>query len=112
MNREEDPPLWDLLGRSKGATPSPFFTRNVLRAVRNETPEKRNLIAWFRLRRLVPTLSAVAAVLITAFTLQALHHHRSSQRGIASAEVQDSDAAADLDVLISNDDDSDDASVL
>lgn len=112
MNREEDPQLWDLLGRSKTATPSPFFARNVLRAVRNVTPEKSNLLAWYKLRRLGPTLAALAAVLISAFTLQAVHHHRSSQPGIASAEVQDSDVAADLDVLVGNDDDSDDASVL
>ena len=34
MNREEDPKLWDLLGRAQKVEPSPFFARNVVRAVR------------------------------------------------------------------------------
>ena len=54
MKREEDPQLWDLLGRSKGAAPSSFFARNVVRAVRAEIPERDGLSGWFNLRRLVP----------------------------------------------------------
>jgi hypothetical protein len=104
MNREEDPQLWDLLGRSKGATPSPFFARNVVRAVRAETPEKHGLMAWFNLGRLVPALSAAAAVAIAVFTFQVLHHQGAPQRGL-TVEVQDSEVAADLDLLASNDDD-------
>ena len=112
MNREEDPQLWDLLGRSKGATPSPFFSRNVVRAVRAETPEKHGLMAWFNLRRLVPALSAVAVLAIAGFSVEMLHHrHSSPNRGFTAAEVQDSEVAADLDLLASNDDD-DDTSLL
>jgi hypothetical protein len=106
MNREEDPQLWDLLGRSKGATPSPFFARNVVRAVRAETPEKHGLMAWFNLGRLVPALSAAVVLAIAGFTFQMLHHrHSSPQRGFTAVEVQDSEVAADLDLLASNDDD-------
>ena len=111
MNREEDPQLWDLLGRSKGAAPSPFFSRNVVRAVRAEIPERDGLSGWFNLRRLVPALSAAAVVAIAAFTFQAFHHQGSPHRGLTTAEVQDSDVAADLDLLASNDDD-DDTSLL
>ena len=64
MNREEDPQLWDLLGRSKGAAPSPFLSRNVVRAVRTEIPERDGLSGWFNLRRLIPAFSAAAAVAI------------------------------------------------
>ena len=110
MNREEDPQLWDLLGRSKGAAPSPFFARNVVRAARAEIPERDGLSGWFNLRRLVPALSAAAAVAIAAFTFQVLHRQGSPQRGL-TVEVQDSDVAADLDLLASNDDD-DDTSLL
>jgi hypothetical protein len=111
MNREEDPQLWDLLGRSKGTAPSPFFARNVVRAMRTEIPKRHSLTAWFNLRRLAPAFSAAAAVAITVFTFQVLHHQGSSHRGLITTEVQDSDVAADLDLLASNDDD-DDTSLL
>jgi hypothetical protein len=111
MNREEDPQLWDLLGRSKDVAPSSFFARNVVRAVRAEVPDGHSLTAWFNLRRLVPAFSATAAVAIAVFTFQALHHQGSSHRGLITVDVQDSDVAADLDLLASNDDD-DDTSLL
>jgi len=112
MKREEDPQLWDLLGRSKGAAaPSPFFARNVVRAARAEIRQRDGLSGWFNLRRLVPALSAAAAVAIAAFTFQVLQHQGSPHRGLTTAEVQDSDVAADLDLLASNDDD-DDTSLL
>ena len=112
MNREEDPQLWDLLGRAKSATPSPFFARNVVRAVRGQSGNRERLFAWFSLRRLIPALSTVVAVVVTAFTFQVLHHQdQSSQAGLASVEIQDADLVADLDVLV-NDDDSDDTLLL
>ena len=112
MNREEDPQLWDLLGRSKGAAPSPFFSRNVVRAVRAEIPERDALSGWFNLRRLVAAFSAAAAaVAIAVFTFQVLHHQVSPRRGSITVEVQDPEVAADLDLLASNDDD-DDTSLL
>jgi len=108
MNRDEDPQLWDLLSRSKGLTPSPLFARNVVRAVRSQSVKGQGMLAWFSLRRLVPALSVTAVVAITAFTFEVLHHqNRSSQPGLASAEIQDAELVADLDVLV-NDDDSDD----
>ena len=112
MNREEDPQLWDLLGRSKGATPSAFFARNVVRAARAGTPEKHGSMAWFNLGRLVPALSAAVVLVIAGFTFQMLHHrHSTTHRGFTAVEVQDSEVAADLDLLASNDDD-DDTSLL
>lgn len=113
MNRDEDPQLWDLLGRAKSTTPSPFFARNVVRAVRAQSGNREGLFAWFRLRRLIPALSTVVAVVVTAFTFQVLHHqNQAPQAGLASAEIQDADLVADdLDVLV-NDDDSDDTLLL
>ena len=112
MNRDEDPQLWDLLGRSKGSTPSPFFARNVVRVVRSQSVRRQGLSAWFNFRRLVPALSAAVAVTIAAFTVQVLHRQdRSAQPSFASAEIQDADLVADLDVLV-NDDDSDDTLLL
>src|SRR5205814_4341253 len=74
--------------------------------------EKHDLMAWFNLHRLVPAFSAAAIVAIALFTFQLLQpHHRSPHRGLTSAEVLDSEVAADLDLLASNDDD-DDTSLL
>jgi hypothetical protein len=112
MNRDEDPQLWDLLGRSKEPTPSAFFARNVVRVVRGQSRKGQGLNAWFSLRRLVPALSAAAAVAIALFTVQALHRQdRSPLPSLASAEIQDAELVADLDVLV-NDDDSDDTLLL
>jgi len=112
MNRDEDPQLWDLLGQSKGSTPSPFFARNVVRVVRGQSRRQQGLHAWFSLRRLVPALSAAVAVAIAVFTVQLLHHQdRLPQPSLASAEIQDAELVADLDVLV-NDDDGDDTLLL
>src|SRR5438105_13692757 len=110
MNREEDPQLWDLLGRSKGAAPSSFFARNVVRAVRAEIPERHGLTGWLS-RRLVPAFSAAAAIAIAVFTFQVLHHQVSPRLGSITVEVQDPEVVADLELLASNDDD-DDTSLL
>ena len=113
MNREDDPQLWDLLSHSKVAEASPFFARNVLRAIRQESQPRNPIASWFELRRLIPSFSALAAVLVAAFTLHTLHNQQSAggRETIASADVPDSELAADLDVL-SSDDDSDDAPLL
>ena len=112
MNRDEDPQLWDLLGQSKGSTPSPFFARNVVRVVRSHSGKEQGLHAWFSLRRLVPALSAAVAVAIAVLTVQALHHQdRSTPPSFASVEIQDAELVADLDVLV-NDDEGDDTLLL
>jgi hypothetical protein len=114
MNREDDPKLWDLLGRGQKLEPSPFFARNVVRAVRLGQPEKPQWIGWLNLRRIVPTLSAVAAVLLMITAVETFHRHSAppgSER-IALADGQDPDLAADLEVLIGADDDSDDSALL
>ena len=113
MERQDDPQLWDLLGHSKTREPSPFFARNVLRALREEKPSRSGLPAWLGWRRLIPALSAVTAMVVAVFTLHTVRNDRRPQIGheIASAAVSDTELAADLDVL-SGDDDSDDAPLL
>ncbi len=112
MERQDDPRLWDLLGHSRTPEPSPFFARNVLRAVREERQSPHAIASWFQLRRLIPSFSALAAVVVAVFTFQNLHHHRAARTGneIASAEMADAEAT-DFDVL-SGDDESDDAPLL
>jgi hypothetical protein len=113
MERQDDPQLWDLLGHSKTPEPSPFFARNVLRALREEKPSSGRIVSWFQWRRLIPSLSAVAAAVVAVFTLHTLHNARSPRAGesIAAAGSSEAELATDLDVL-SGDDDSDDAPLL
>lgn len=113
MERQDDPQLWDLLGQSKTLEPSPFFARNVLRAVRDEQSTPSAIASWFELRRLIPTFSALAAIVVAIFAFQSLHNYRARPVGepmIASAEMADVEAT-DLEVL-SGDEESDDAPLL
>ena len=64
MNTEEHDELWSLLGKAKTPAVSPFFSRNILRAIREEAPEKRGVFGWLRVRWQVAAVSA--GVLIIA----------------------------------------------
>jgi len=55
-------PLWDLLGRARPVTPSPYFTRRVLRAVRNRTEPADSLWSVLLRWRTLVMGSAVAAI--------------------------------------------------
>lgn len=48
MNTEEHDDLWRLLGKAKAPSASPFFSRNVLRAIREEKQEATGVFAWLR----------------------------------------------------------------
>ena len=99
MKREEDPPTLGFARPLKRRGTIAIFARNVVRAVRAEIPERDGLSGLVQPpqagRR---QLSAAAAVAIAAFTFQVLQHQGSPHRGLTTAEVQDSDVAADLDL--------------
>src|SRR6266513_646669 len=108
MQPEDDQQLWDLLGRTAEPKLSPFFARNVLRAIR---PASRFGRAqdWFSLRRLVAA-SAVAVVVIGMAI--ATHAPRWSQEAperepdvVAKIDAKDFDVVADLDELLAWDED-------
>lgn len=109
MNRDDDPQLWDLLGKSAAPQVSPFFARNVVREIRREQSARRS---FFSLRWLAPA-AGVAAVLIAA----ALAVHQPAVRApaktsvIAKADLDD-DVAADIDDLVGSDDEADDATAI
>ncbi len=63
MNTDEHDDLWSLLGKAKAPLASPFFSRNVLRAIREEAPEKRGVFGWLRARW---RLAAVGACMLIA----------------------------------------------
>ena len=68
MNTDEHDDLWHLLGKAKVPEISPFFSRNVLRALREEAPEKTSVFGWLRRRWQVTAVSA-CALMIAGFAL-------------------------------------------
>ena len=68
MNHEEQDALWNLLGKAKPVEVSPFFSRNVLRAIRAEQPEKPGAFA-FLLRRWTLLAAGACAVVIAGLAL-------------------------------------------
>jgi len=109
MDRQDDNELWDILGRVPEPTLSTFFTRNVLRKIRQETTGVGRARNWFSLRRLV----AASAVAVVVVGMAIATHHPVSQRAsssdlgaVAKVDPQDYDVVADLDELIAWDENS------
>ncbi|HST29532.1 MAG TPA: hypothetical protein VLK27_01690 [Chthoniobacterales bacterium] len=106
MKREDDQQLWDLLGQASAPELSPFFSRNVVRTVRQRSQQFESLRSWFGLRRLVP-ITGLAVALIAA--IMAFHHPAIQKSAgnapdvIAQIDPQDYDVVADLDELLVND---------
>jgi hypothetical protein len=109
MDREDDKELWDVLGRVPEHTLSPFFSRNVVRSVRQEATRFDRMRSWFSWRR----LAAASAVLIVVVGMAIATHHPVSQTKaandsdlVAKIDPQDYDVVADLDELIAWDENS------
>jgi hypothetical protein len=107
MKREDDEKLWDLLGHSAEPKVSPFFSRNVMRKIREARGEAA-LSRWWNLRWLVPA-TGVAVAIIAALSLRVqMPQHTTPAKAqgdvLALSEAQDSDLMADIDELVSSDD--------
>lgn len=102
MKREDDPALWELLGRALAPKLSPFFARDVLREIRQPACWVARLRDVLSIRRLMPVSGLAAAVLAVAF----LTHtpHRDNSRAKDALAARDAEVAADLDVLVAVDD--------
>jgi hypothetical protein len=109
MNREDDQQLWDLLGKSEAPEASPFFARNVLRAIRATESLGPRWSHWLRARVLIPSSAVAAAVVAALISLHSPTVQKPSRggglRSIAQSEAEDADLAADIDDLIGGDDD-------
>ncbi|MEA3211025.1 MAG: hypothetical protein QOE70_4082 [Chthoniobacter sp.] len=70
MNTDEHDDLWKLLGKAREPKVSPFFSRNVLRAIREEQPEKSGVLAWLRRHWQVSAISAGAFALAMVAAIQ------------------------------------------
>ena len=109
MEPEDDKQLWDVLGRVPAPALSPFFARNVLRKIRQETTGFERARNWFSLRRLV---AASAVAIVVAGMAIATHHpvprtaSANESDVVAKIDPQDYDVVADLDELIAWDENS------
>ena len=108
MKREDDQELWDLLGKAATPALSPFFARNVVRQVREETRSRREIFAWLRPRILVPAAAFALAVAFAGVTLQRSVNDPTQDNlpeTLAAIDPQDFEVVADLDDLIAMEDD-------
>jgi hypothetical protein len=109
MEPQDDKELWDVLGRLPEPTLSPFFTRNVLRNIRERPPHFERLWKWFSVRKLVGA-SAVAAAVVALTLVTHYPGPRTASSGepdaVAKIDPQDYDVVADLDELIAWDENS------
>jgi hypothetical protein len=87
----ENDELWNLLGLARTASPSPFFTRNVLRSIRHLTPAPS--IHPFVLRWIS---TSAFSILILGFSLS---HLPSKKTQVPAEIVEYFDIAAGLDQL-------------
>jgi hypothetical protein len=89
MKNDEQDDLWRLLGHAKAPTVSPFFSRNVLRAIREEEQEKPGIFVrlFGRAGWRWALLSASACVLLAVSGL-AWRHHAASPAPQADQVVQ------------------------
>jgi hypothetical protein len=110
MKREDDQQLWDLLGQAAQPQLSPFFARNVLRRIREESGRFDWVRAWLNWRRLVPATGLAVAIIAGVI---ATHHQPAPQPVlesepdvIAKIDPQDYEVVADLDELLASDENS------
>jgi hypothetical protein len=106
MKRDDDPKLWDLLGHAEEPKVSPFFSRNVLRDIRQRGTSSA-LREWFGLRRLIPVTGVAMALLAVALlrtqtSVPSSSKSQSDKMEIVSA--QDYEVISDLDDLLASDD--------
>src|SRR5450432_792641 len=117
MNTEENDKLWKLLGEAQRPNVSPFFARNVLRAVRQDEPAQPQLSAPLSLSRRLHRWSwkltlAGTCVIVALATISpsAFRHHRadSAQTGVAKqiAGNPDYEVIKHLDELVADEESS------
>jgi len=121
MKTEENDALWRLLGEAKPTTVSAFFSRNVLREIRESKQakqQKAGVLAWLRRSGALAFVTGSAAVVLT-FAGIWMRERPQGARSAANqqpgeeillaqqlAKNPDSDAIKNLDELLASDDNS------
>jgi hypothetical protein len=68
---DEKDDLWRLLGKVREPQVSPFFSRDVLRAIREEAPVRVSVLDWLRRRWRVAAIGLSAVALAGGFAWRA-----------------------------------------
>jgi type VI protein secretion system component VasF len=105
MNEDEKTDqLWQLLGKAKQPAVSPFFARNILRAVREEEQAKRTPLAWLRWSWRVALAGAFAVVVAFSFIGHPLNPKKNNEsQALLTQQIvnnADYDVIKDLDELL------------
>lgn len=103
MNTEENDELWQLLGKAEKPQASPYFARNVLRAIREEQTAHPGVIAWLRQRWASATLATAAMVLLAVAFVPRTEQQPSDTLLLAAREVSvspDYQVISNLDELL------------
>jgi len=103
MKREDDQQLWDLLGRAQRVRVSPFFARNVVRKIRERPERFHRLRIWLTPGRLAPVAGLAIAIIAAGLALHQPTSQNAAERApdvIANIDPQDYDVVADLDELL------------
>ncbi|MDP9005214.1 MAG: hypothetical protein M3N12_10560 [Verrucomicrobiota bacterium] len=106
MNRDDDKRLWDLLGQAAEPKVSPFFSRNVVREIRQATGSRAPR-RWFGLRGLIPATGVAVALALMVFLRSpspVSSTPDSPADTISVVSAQDYEVIADLDDLLVSDD--------
>ncbi len=98
MNNEDQDDLWQLLGRAKSPEASPFFSRNVLRAIREEEQEKPGFFLWLRRHWQVAAISTCSVVIAASFAF-VQHSTRSHQPDAVLALAHEVSVSPDYQVI-------------
>ena len=129
MNTDDNDKLWELLGKTRQPTVSPFFARNVLRAVRQEEDARpvrsffsriarstRSLHRWTWQLAIAGTCAVAALITVAPATFVRHHHNAPVQPAFARQIVgnPDYEVIKHLDELVADEESSlwlDDSSV-
>jgi hypothetical protein len=103
MDRNDDQELWDLLASSRVPAASPFFSRNVLRRLRQESFSRPRWLSWRRLLPVSGLIAATAAIFI-AYTVTFQRPSAADNDVVAKIDAQDYEVVADLDNLLASED--------
>ena len=95
MNEDDNDKLWELLGKARQPSVSPFFSRNILRAVRSDSQTEeafpttflfrlsRSLRRWTWQLAIAGTCAIAALITIAPNTFVRHHHSAAVQPGFA-----------------------------
>lgn len=104
MNTDDHDDLWHLLGKARRPAVSPFFSRNVLRAIRTEKQETPGVLAWLRHHWKIPALGTCALAIAGLVLLPSAEHSDQTTVHLAEQVSQSIDyqVIANLDELLAS----------